>query len=114
MPKLTNEFENYQMTSVLLNNGLKILKFIPNPKMDYSKFAKIVWSGVFHYLRQNLFKDEFCLFFFNFIKKMFNQDHTQIMQFFMESLNIISSDDSEENKYLSLLFIKKGGVLFNN
>lgn len=105
---LERNFRSYQMNGVLLNKNINIKQLQMNPKMTYRNFSKTVWECVDEFIRITSLKKGFCEFFFDFIAKKFAGDSKLIKFFFADALSILTYNESEENKYLSIMFTKKG------
>ena len=105
---LEKQYQSYQINGVLLNNNINNKQLQMSPKMTYSKFANNVWECVGEFVRLTSQKKSFCEYFFEFICQKFGGDRKLVKFFFTEALSILTYNDSEENKYMSILLVKEG------
>lgn len=105
---LEKQYMKYELNGVLLNKNITIKQIPLSPKISYSSFAQNVWECVQEYIRLTSVQTPFCEFFFEFVCSKFAGDQKLMACFFADTLSMLSYNESEENKYMSILLIKKG------
>jgi hypothetical protein len=105
---LEKQYQGFEINGVLLNNHVNIKQIPLNAKMTYNSFAEHVWQCVGEFVRLTSQKTSFCEFFFDFALEKFGGKKDLVTCFFQDTLSILTYNESEENKYMSILLVKKG------